>query len=371
MASVTSSRTIATAVAAGLAVVAVLSFAAARASAPPQLPSVSADELVASVLQAVSRNGPVSGETTVRLDLGIPQVATGDLGAQAGGLASFFGDHRLKVWRSAEGLRVADILRVAERDLFVSKTDAWLWDSETMTARHLGPFETPSSGPSGFPFGNPTLLGAFVDPLPLARMGLQLIEPTTRVELADSRMVAGRPAYVLRLEPRTGHSLVGRVEIAIDSERRLPLSYAVHARGAQSPAISFEFTSVSFDAIDPSTFEFSPPPGATVEEADHGRDGLSGHESGGEGEAPDDREAPPVRFFGESWATVVALRVPSPELTEGGGAEASAAYALLEQVLPFSGPLFSARLVESGGSEWLLYGAVPQATLAAVASELS
>ncbi|MBA3728527.1 MAG: hypothetical protein H0W94_04920 [Actinobacteria bacterium] len=78
-----------------------------------------------------------------------------------------------------------------------------------------------------------------------------------------------------------------------------------------------------------------------------------------------------MRLFGESWATVVALRLPSPELAEGAGAEANAAYALLEQVLPFSGPLFSARLVESGGPEWLLYGAVPQATLAAVASELS
>nr|MBA3739418.1 hypothetical protein [Actinomycetota bacterium] len=266
MASVSSSRRITSAVVAGLAVLAVLSFAAARASAPPRLPSVSADELVASVLQAVSRNGPASGEMAVRLDLGIPQVATGDLGAQAGGLASLFGDHRLKVWRSAEGLRVADILRVAERDLFVSKTDAWLWDSETLTARHLGPFETPSSGPSGFPFGNPTLLGAFADPLPLARMGLQLIEPTTKVELGETRMVAGRPAYVLSLEPRTGETLVGRVEIGIDSERRLPLSYAVYARGAQAPAVSLEFTSVSFDAIEPGTFEFSPPPGAMVEE---------------------------------------------------------------------------------------------------------
>jgi hypothetical protein len=42
----------------------------------------------------------------------------------------------------------------------------------------------------------------------------------------------------------------------------------------------------------------------------------------------------------------------------------------LAELLPFSGRLFSTRLVQHGDDHWLLYGLVPQSALAAVESEL-
>jgi hypothetical protein len=63
---------------------------------------------------------------------------------------------------------------------------------------------------------------------------------------------------------------------------------------------------------------------------------------------------------------VVAVRVPAGSLGNAGTDEGVD----VRQLLPFSGPLFSARLFTAGGQTWLLAGAVPQATLAATESKL-
>jgi hypothetical protein len=194
---------------------------------------------------------------------------------------------------------------------------------------------------------DPSRLLDLVDPLALARRSLAALDPSTAVSVAAGARVAGRPAYVLRLVPRTRETLVGRVEVAVDAARRVPLRVAVYARGAAKPAVQAAFTRVRFGPVDPATFSFRPPPGATVR-----RPGLPE----GRGRAP---EYLP-RTFGTGWATVVALPLPGsatpgPELTA---------------LLPFSGPLFSARLAARGEDRWLLYGAVPQAALVAAEAKL-
>ena len=342
-----------------------------RATPAPALPPVSADELIASVLRAMAARPPISGHVTARLDIGIPALP--DRGpARASGaaelLSTLTGSHRLRVWRSSDGLRVADLLPFGERSIFVSRTEAWAWDSDSFSAIHVGPFAAPPSDSSS---------GAFdlADPLELARRSIEAVSPTTFVHVAGTARVAGRDVYLLAIEPRTMATLVGRIEISIDAERRLPLRAAVYARDAGSAAVSVAFTSVSFGPVDPDVFRFDPPEGAKVEHLSEDGNGpvdqtsdAGAWDQGSKSMEGDYGFGPegPVRVFGVGWTTIVALRTPPlAELQQQGeGFD-------LTSLLPFSGPLFSVRAVDRGDHAWFVYGAVPQAALEAIEPELS
>jgi hypothetical protein len=362
-------------VAAGLGVVLVVAAAAsvaARPSSAPRLAPISADRLVATTLRELSRDPAVSGRLAVHLDLGLPAVPAGLPGPAQGPvnlLASLAGDHRLRLWTSPDGFRLAELLPASERAIFVSRTDAWAWDFDSFTAYHLGPFlgGARDSARSGSQAGL-----ELVDPLALTRKALAVITPSTRVSVARTASVAGRDAYVLALEPRTSRTLVGRIEVAVDAERRIPLRVSVIPRGRSAAAVSAGFTSISFGAIDPSVYRFRPPPGAKV------RDLMGGlalpSASKGQGIRGSAREAYPTagpfsseppRLFGRDWATIVAVRIPSPSALRG-----SADGFDPTSLLPLSGPLLSIRLVDLGDHGWLVYGLVPQSALVAVARGL-
>jgi hypothetical protein len=207
----------------------------------------------------------------------------------------------------------------------------------------------------------------------LARRSIEAVSPTTVVTVAGAARVAGRDVYVLAIEPRTTATLVGRIEISIDADRRLPLRAAVYARGAGSASVSVAFTSVSFGPVDPDVYLFAPPEGAKVEDLqrdDNGRmdqtgDADAGGSKGMEGNCGFGPEGP-LRVFGEGWTTIVALRTPPLVALQpqGDGFD-------LTSLLPFSGPLFSVRAVDRDDHAWLLYGAVPQSALDAIEPELS
>src|SRR5947209_3262267 len=124
-----------------------VAMAVARASSSaPTLPPVAPDNLVASVLRALANPGPVSGYVRTHVDLGIPSLPDeGPAGTASTGktdlISALTGDHRLRVWRSADGLRISDLLPGSERSLYVTRTDAWAWDFGTFTAYHLGPVQ--------------------------------------------------------------------------------------------------------------------------------------------------------------------------------------------------------------------------------------
>ena len=65
------------------------------------------------------------------------------------------------------------------------------------------------------------------------------------------------------------------------------------------------------------------------------------------------------RVFGSGWESVVAIRTP-----------AISQLRVPARFLPFSGPLFSIRLVDRGDHGWLIYGLVPQSTLVAAENRL-
>lgn len=357
---------------------------AGAARSTPQLPAVSAERLVANVIHAVSADPPISGAMSAHLDLGFPDLpdeGPGQATGPAAIVASLGGDHRLRVWHSRDGARLSDLLPTAERSIIVSRTQAWVWDSSSMTAIRLGAGADPGTEAAA------RSAASMLDPVQLARQALAAIDPTTRVTVAGSTSVAGRDAYVLRLEPRTAATLVGRVELYVDASRWLPLGGAVFARGAASPALSARFTSVDFGPIDPAVYRFTPPPGAKVvtphrsisgsdcppgamclappSDADPASPpGGSARNAGTNGFIAD---GPDVRTFGSGWASVLAVRSPSLQQllqrTEGAGID-------VPRLLPFSGTLFSVRVADRGDHAWLLFGLVPQSALERASAEL-
>ena len=348
-------RTAVAALAVAALVVGAAALSAASSTPRPALPPIGARALLASVVRAARSDPSLAGTAASHVDLGIPDLS-GVPGAPVDLLSSVNGDHRFRVWRSPDGFRAAELLLAAERSVIVNRREAWTWDSSTFEATHV---VFPSGSEDGTGDDEPAV--ARLDPVELAGKALDAVDPSTRVSVADTAMVASRPTYVLRLEPRTVETLVGRVDVAVDYERRVPLRVAVFARGASSPALSFGYTSIDLGPVDPSTFTFSPPAGAKVTTPRELRS-RSTHETAGHRELK--RSATRPRTFGTGWATVVALRTPpASELGRSLPVE-------LRQLLPFGGPLFSVRLVERSDHAWLVYGAVPQRALARVEPEL-
>ncbi len=325
----------------------VVGVRAATGGGAVDLPPVSPDRLAALAAAGVASDPSFSGTLGVHLDLGLPSL--GDVGPfDSGPVAGLLGDQTVRVWRSPLGARVALVESSSERDLYLGRDGAWGWDFSTLTATRLAPAGVRTGlfpldlliGPNDFP--------GLLDGL----------RPTTRVAVEPGARVAGRPAYPLVLEPRTTATLVGRIEVDVDAERHLPLALRVFPRGSSHAAIDVGFTSIGFGAVDPHTFDFAPPPGARVVTGRASSAdplgvlgglglGLGGYRLPGEED---------VRTFGRGWSGVVAVRV--------------AGLGPLDQALPLSGPLLSARAIEGRGGTWVLAGAVPQSTLERVGRSL-
>jgi len=342
---------------------------AAQAGSSPNLPPVTAAQLIGSLAKGVSSQSTISGEVRVHLDLGLPQLPLSELGQSVSALTALFGDHHLRVWRSPDGVRVADLLLGAERDLYVSRTSAWAWDSGSFTAYHVVSSPTPLP-----PFVAPSPPAGAPDPTQAAKWALNAVGPTTSVTVGRTGSVAGRDVYVLRIAPRTTGTLIGRVEIAIDAERRIPLRVDVFARGASKPAVDIGYTTVGFDTIDPSVFAFAPPHGAKVVDLAKPA-GWTGYTPLSPANSHDAQlraalSNSEAKTFGTGWTSVAAIRTTfmnsllAPSGKNGGNGID------LRQFLPFSGTLFSVRLVDRGDHQWWVVGAVPQATLAALEPQL-
>ncbi|MFL5736467.1 MAG: LolA family protein [Actinomycetota bacterium] len=341
------SRTIALALLVVLAVAGVGVAGALAAGGAPSLdlPSVAANDLVASTLRAAESGHPISGSVATHVDLGLPQISPSMSGGQAA-VEWVLGDQRFKVWSSPEGLRVSQLLPFAERVFVGSRTDVWTWSSDRELAVHSS--VDPSTGREL----SRDLTSSLGDPVRLADKLVRVASGIAEVRVVAPQEVAGRATYTLELTPTSAATKIGRIDVAIDAETRLPLRVQVFPHGSADPAVEAGFCSVDFGPIDPSMFTFTPPPGATVKQADlappPGADAGSSEGSSATG----------PRLLGNGFGTVVAVPVSNPPQE-------------LDSILPFEGPLGSAELVHTGGATWLVAGAVDLQQLNEAASKLA
>ena len=243
----------------GLAVVAlVIGVAVAGAGQSDPLPEISAPDLLAKMAQAdgvTAVSGEIAWQNGLFGDLSAAN-AMGHLPAQSPLTSSGSG----RIWVSEAGAKVESQGSGGDQVVVVDKAarTAWVFDYAQNTVKRVvvtgqAPAGTPPPAPDAT-LMTPEMIGVY----------LQQVARFATVEVAGQTKVAGRDAYQLRMTPVATDTALGYVQAAVDGQTMLPLQLEVYAKGATAPVIKFGFTSVSYDAIDPATFAFTPPAGAKV-----------------------------------------------------------------------------------------------------------
>ncbi|WP_454778034.1 LolA family protein [Georgenia muralis] len=290
---------------------------AGQAGAAVDLPDLTAEEVL--VLAAEHEVESFSGAFEQTSDLGLPELPGGMAGGPGPGstdpaavvgevLAALTQDRSGRVYADGpERVRVQLLDRFDQVDLVRSGTQVWLYDSAENTATHL-------TLPAEAVQGGATTEHALT-PEEVAARFVAAAEDGADVTVGEDRLVAGRPAYELVVDPRTEDTLVDSVSLAIDAETGFPLAVAVRAVGQQDPALSLAYTSFDPVAPDPGLFAFEPPEGAEVVEKEL-PEGLAGARP----EGPHGTDRPPggdathalpfagtdgVRLDGSGWDAVL------------------------------------------------------------------
>ena len=231
------------------------------ASAGDPLPEKSPQQVLLMIAQHGEKS--LSGTLEQSSEIGLPDLPTSGPGAgspETAWLELLTGPHTARVYLDGkEKARVQIMDRMAERDAVRNGDELWFYNSKDNTAAHA---QLPADADGRHEAGP----GSAATPEDLAGKLLAKLDPSTEVTVGPDVQVAGRAAYNLILTPTSDATLVGSVAIAVDGESGLPLGVAVKARGQAEPAFSVAYTSLTLGAPDSAIFNFTPPPGATVEE---------------------------------------------------------------------------------------------------------
>ncbi|NLU72506.1 DUF2092 domain-containing protein [Streptomyces sp. HNM0575] len=336
---------------AGLAALTIGLVPALANTGAPDLPKISAKELVAKM--AASDTQQMSGTVKVSTDLGLPElpgIAGG--GKQGGGLFGggrhgdgqpgekggkgpsadpqqklmelASGDHTLRVAADGpEKQRVSIVEDASEYSFIHNGDEGWVYDSGSDSAFHMKAPKGAAEKHGEHGKGHGGLHGGLGDVTPqkAAEQALKAADDTTSVTVDGTAKVAGRDAYQLLIKPKgAAHSTVDSVRIAVDADNGTPLKFTLSPKGGGEPAVDVAYTKVGFGKPDAGTFDFKPPKGTDVTEAGpHGK--ADGRRLGGPSEhvKPGEKgESKKLKKFRES-KEFKKLRDEKPKKGEGFG----------------------------------------------------
>ncbi|MET9553149.1 DUF2092 domain-containing protein [Streptomyces sp. NPDC006645] len=342
----------------------------------PDLPKISAAELIEKI--AASDTEQLSGHVKITTDLGIPALGglggsaagtfapkAGAEGAEEGGSAAepsgrlmelASGEHTLRV--AADGpdkQRLSILDSAAEYSLIHNGGEVWAYDSASNEAYHAkapaGAAKGSEKGAKGKDQAAPEDLPA--TPQDFAQEALKAAGDTTSVTVDGTARIAGRDAYQLVIKPKQAGSTIGSIKVAVDSKTGTPLKFTLLPSSGGKAAIDVGFTKVDFSKPAASTFDFTPPKGAKVTEADEAKAAGKGKDQSHK--APEDLKGlgSEPNVIGEGWTTVV-------QLDTGGVGPAAASKDMPAQAREFvdalgdkvegkfgSGTVFKTRLVNA------------------------
>jgi outer membrane lipoprotein-sorting protein len=196
--------------------------------------------------------------------------------------------------------------------------------------------------------------------------------------------VAGQAAYTVRVSPRESGGLIGGAELSWDATNGVPLRAAIYSTTSASPVIELAATEISYEPVESSTLDFTPPASAKVEEvtlpSKHGSGG-SGSETPGSGApgsptdgSPSSGEKPHVSTSGKGLGAIVLVESP----VKAGSKEAAPSE--LEELPKVSingtsaselpTPLGTLLTFERAGVRYLLAGSVTPGAIEAFARGL-
>ncbi|MGP3999114.1 LolA family protein [Streptomyces sp. 8N706] len=388
---------------AGVAAVTIGLVPAFAGAGAPDLPEISAEQLIAKVAESDVQQ--LSGTVKVNTDLGLPSLP----GSGAGGANVFSGgpngeggkdgaaaaDPQAKLMELATGshtLRVAAddpdrhrlsvIDDAAEYSLIHNGGEVWAYDSAANAAYHAS---APADGSAKS--REREALPKDVTPQEFARQALKAVDSTTSVKVDGTARVAGRDAYQLVIRPKQTESTVGSVRIAVDAQNGVPLKFTLSPESGGKAIVDAGFTSVDFAKPDESTFAFTPPKGAEVtEQKEFDRKGGRGWQPEPDLDLPLGPSAGSgglggLNVIGEGWTSVAELKAPdrtnSPSAGSGDDKMPQEARGFMDSLgdkvsgkfgkgTVFSTRLVNALMTEDGG---LYVGAVDKDALVKAANE--
>ncbi|MEU6990034.1 DUF2092 domain-containing protein [Streptomyces sp. NPDC046465] len=387
---------------AGVAAATIGLVPALATSGDPDLPKVTAQELIEKI--AASDTQQLSGNVKISTDLGLPSI-----GGMAGGFAGGGGgadrgedgegkgsaaDPKSKLMELASGthtLRVAadgpDKQKVsvledaAEYSMIHNGDDVWAYDSASNEAYHAkgegASSETRDEGDKGGRGGHgdkgmPKELKGELPSTPkeFAEQALKAVDGTTSVKVDGTAQVAGRDAYRLVIQPKDAGSTVGRITVAVDEKTGTPLKFTLTPASGGAAVVDAGFTKVDFGKPSADTFDFAPPKGTKVTEADEhatpdrGFKGKGGKEFGREfdkefgkefGRESGKGDLNEPKIIGSGWGSIAELKLPGGQglPTAGSGEVPPDAQKLLDSLGDQvdgefgSGTVFSTRLINA------------------------
>ncbi|MFJ9011087.1 outer membrane lipoprotein carrier protein LolA [Streptomyces canus] len=286
-------------------------------SGDPDLPKISAQELIEKI--AASDVQQLSGTVKITTDLGLPDLGglESSLGSAAGSSGSgdgssadpstkltelASGTHTLRVAADGENRQKVSLLEnAAEYSLIHNGKDVWGYDSKSNSVFHTTASESDGKQREELP----------ATPKDLAEEALKAADKTTSVTVDGTAQVAGRDAYRLVIKPKDDGSTVGQITVAVDSKTGLPLKFTLTPASGGSAVVDAGFTQVSFAKPAASTFDFTPPKGAKVEEGDAAKapERSERSEGFGKGSAPEPGKGGPegLNVIGDGWDSIATF----------------------------------------------------------------
>jgi len=289
-------------------------------SGDPDLPKISAQELIEKI--AASDVQQLSGTVKITTDLGLPDLGglENSLGSAAGPSGSgdgssadpstkltelASGTHTLRVAADGENRQKVSLLEnAAEYSLIHNGKDVWGYDSKSNSVFHTTASESDGKQKDELP----------ATPKDLAEEALKAADKTTSVTVEGTAQVAGRDAYRLVIKPKDEGSTVGQITVAVDAKTGLPLKFTLTPASGGSAVVDAGFTQVSFAKPAASTFDFTPPKGAKVEEGDAAKapehPKRSEHSEGfDKGSAPELAKGGPqgLNVIGDGWDSIATF----------------------------------------------------------------
>jgi outer membrane lipoprotein-sorting protein len=282
------------------------------AQASPELPLRTPAQLLAAVAGRTSPPPPLTGTVVETAALGLPQLP--GISDQNSAVSLLAGSHTVKVWYSdPQHVRLAVPVTMNETDLIRNGRQVWLWQSNSNSVLKT---QLPAKAAHAMKAA-PTQVP--LTPQQAADQALKAVGPSTRVSVQRTVTVAGQPAYQLVLAPKSAGSLVGRVNIAIDAAKNVPLRVQVFARGGKTPAFQVGYTSIAFVKPAAANFNFTPPKGAKVKVV------SPPAERSGQHEARLKQAAQQFQVIGKDWTSVAVLPASALAGLAGAGSGASIA----------------------------------------------
>ncbi|MBI0381875.1 DUF2092 domain-containing protein [Streptomyces albiflaviniger] len=330
---------------AGIAAATIGLVPALASTGDPNLPKISAQELISKM--AASDAQQMSGSVKITTDLGIPSLPGGgsiaDLGgAQGGGDASaapesklmelISGSHTLRVASDGpDKQRVSIVENAAEYSMIHNGDEIWAYDSGSNSAYHAtAPKGAKAKGDHRRELPKDL---RDVTPQEMAKTLLSSVDDTTDVTVDGTSRVAGRDAYDLLIKPKqNSDSTIGSVRIAVDADNGVPLKFTLSPKSGGKAIVDVGFTDVDFGKPKASTFDFTPPKGAKVTEEPKA-DRKNAPKDFGAKDFKDAQSAlSGLKVVGEGWDSVARLDTPggvAGSETPGGDSGPGAASGLL------------------------------------------